>query len=83
VQRCEDTVRSIDARQDVSNRYSYPLRIVRVRSRHRHQSGFALRDLVIAGPAAFRAVVAEATDRQHHQSRVQSQQRLIRETKPG
>ena len=44
--------------------------------------GLALRDLVVAGPAALGAVVPEAGDRQHHQPRVALQQRLDAEAEP-
>ena len=43
---------------------------------HRHQTGLALGDLVVAGPAALRPVVAETGDRQHHQRRVELGQPL-------
>ena len=47
-----------------------PLRVVGPGPGQRHQPGLALRDLVVAGPAALRAVVPEAGDREHDQPRV-------------
>ena len=58
------------------------LRVVRAGAGDRHQPGFALRDLVVPGAAALRAVVPEAGDGQHDQPRVQLVQRGEPETQP-
>ena len=48
----------------------------------RHQPRFALRDLVVAGPPGFGAVVAETADGQDDQSRIDLGQALLGKPKP-
>ena len=56
--------------------------LVRPGARQGHQAGLALRDLVVAGAAAFRAVMAEPGDGQHHEPRVELVQPLDGEAEP-
>ena len=72
----KNTEGSVDAAQEVGNRHTDPLEVVRARTRDRHEPRLALGDLVVAGTTALGTVVAEAGDRQDHQARVELQAAL-------
>ncbi len=76
VDRGEDAVRAVHAGEQVPDRYADALRVVGTGAGEGHDPGLALRDLVVAGPPALGAVVAEAGDRQHHEPRVALHQRV-------
>ena len=69
--------------EQVADRHTDPLRVVRTGSGQRHQTGLALGDLVVAGPAAFRSVVPESGDRQGDQARIELGQAFATEAQPG
>ncbi len=71
VQFGDHAVGAVHPGQQVRDRHADLGRGLRVRPGHRHQSGLTLRDLVVAGAATLRSVMAEAGDRQHHQRRVE------------
>ena len=67
VQRGHHAVRPVHAGQQVRDRHPDLGR--QLGAGDRHQPALALRDLVVPGARRLRAVVPEAGDRQHHQSR--------------
>ncbi len=82
VERGDHAVGAVHPGQQVRDRGADPLRVVGPGAGQRHQAGLALGDLVVAGPAALRSVVAEAGDREHHQARVAGLERLDAEAEP-
>jgi len=82
VQGRHDSKSPIHAGQQVADGDADTCRILRRRTGQRHQSGLPLGDLVIPRAPTFRAVVSEASDRQHHQPRVDLLQFLHREPQP-
>ena len=83
VQRGEHAVRAVHPGEQVGDRDADPLRVLGPGAGQRHEAGLALGDLVVAGPATLRPVVAEAGDREHHQPRVEAVQRLDRRDRAG
>ena len=79
----EHTVRAVAGREEICDRHSDALWIVPAGAGHRHQTGLALGDLVVAWTPAFGSVVSESADCEYHQPRIQGHQCLIRETEPG
>jgi hypothetical protein len=79
VQSREDTVGAEHAGQQVSDRDADLHRFIGARAGQAHHPGLPLRDLVVAGAVALRAVVAEPRDRQDHEPRVDPVQLLRRE----
>lgn len=61
IMQCGDNAeRAVHAGHEVTGGHAHPRRMVGVGSSQAHQPGLALGDLVVTGPAAFGAVVAEA-----------------------
>ena len=80
LQSRDDTERPVHSGEKIGDRNSDSLNVVRTRAGQRHESGFPLGDLVVAGATAFRAVVAETADGQNDQSRIEFGQPLGRES---
>ena len=82
VERGEDAVGAVHPGQQVRDRHADALRVVGTGAGERHQAGLALGDLVVAGAAALRSVVAEAGDREDDEARVAAHQLLDAEAEP-
>src|SRR5262245_26381221 len=59
-ERGQDAVRAVHPGEQIPDGYTDAHRLVRGQARQAHQSGLALRDLVVPGSAALRPIVAEA-----------------------
>ena len=77
----KDAERAVHPRQQVRDRHPDALHIRWRGTGYRHQPGFTLGDLVIPGARRLWAVVTEPADGQHHQSRVDLRQSLLRKPK--
>ena len=66
-----DAIRAVHAGQQVRDRYADPDGLVGAGTGDRHQTPFALGDLVVARARTLRAVVPEPGDRQGHESGVE------------
>jgi len=82
VQGGDGTVGAVHACEQVTDRDPDAGGMLGVRTGQGHQAGLTLGDLVVAGSAALGPVMAEATDRQDHQGRVELVQPLDREPEP-
>lgn len=67
----EDAERAVHAGEQVGDRNAHALNVIGPRTGERHEARLTLGDLVVARPAAFRAVVTEPADGQDDQSRVE------------
>lgn len=68
---CEQSVRPVHPGEQVGDGHADALRIVRPVAGDGHQACLTLDNLVVAGPPAFRSVVAKTGDGQDDQPRVQ------------
>ena len=76
VQGREHPVGAVHPGQQIGDRNPHPLRVLGTGAGQRHQSGLALRDLVVARAPTLGAVVTEPGHGQHHEARVSLLQEL-------
>ena len=81
-QRRDGAVCAVHAREQVSNRHSYALWIIRARAGDGHQTRLALQDLVVPAAGGFGTIMAKTGDGQNHQPRVQLLHRRRRKSQP-